>query len=96
MSYVIDRLKEPGTMRSLAVVVFGLLGVTPDDATLNGVLWLVTIGLGLVSAFMPEKKVVDAASVVEVTKTATETAVAANGAVQEARSILGMLAGKLR
>ena len=42
MRYLLDRLREPGTLRSLAVVVFALKGIVPDEALLQN---LVNIGI---------------------------------------------------
>lgn len=53
-AYVIERLSEPGTLRSLAVVVFALKGIVPDEATLQNLVNLAIFALGLISAFMKE------------------------------------------
>lgn len=56
ITYVMDRLKEPGTMRSLVWVCMSLAGLTiTDDSVAQGALFGSTI-LGLVSAARPEKK----------------------------------------
>jgi hypothetical protein len=55
MQYFLDRLKEPGTLRSLAVVLFALLGIVPDDALLQSVVSVGILVLGGWSALMPEK-----------------------------------------
>jgi hypothetical protein len=56
MRYLLERLAEPGTLRSLAVVVFALKGIVPDEATLQGVVNLAILGLGTLSALMPEQR----------------------------------------
>lgn len=84
MKYLVDRLREPGTLRSLAVVLFGLLGVTPDNSAMEGYVQIGILVLGAVSALMPEKKAetVEAEAAKAV---ATENAV--NTAVKAAQEI---------
>jgi hypothetical protein len=56
MRFLLDRLAEPGTLRSLAVIVFALKGIVPDEAMLQNLVNLGILGLGAVSALMPEYK----------------------------------------
>lgn len=56
MRYLLDRLAEPGTLRSLAVIVFALKGIVPDEAMLQNLVNVGILGLGAVSALMPEQK----------------------------------------
>lgn len=56
MRYLLDRLAEPGTLRSLAVVVFAMKGIVPDAGTIQGFVDVSILLLGLVSAAMPEGK----------------------------------------
>jgi hypothetical protein len=56
MRYLLDRLAEPGTLRSLAVIVFALKGIVPDEAMLQNLVNIGILGLGTVSALMPEHK----------------------------------------
>ena len=55
MRYLLDRLAEPGTLRSLAVVVFALKGIVPSEVLLENIVDLAILALGGVSALMPEK-----------------------------------------
>ena len=57
MQYLLARLREPGTLRSLAVVLFALLGLSPDDPRLEGAIQIAILALGTISALLPEKKV---------------------------------------
>ncbi len=56
MRYLLDRLAEPGTLRSLAVVIFALKGIVPSEAMLQDAVNLAILGLGALSALMPEQK----------------------------------------
>jgi hypothetical protein len=58
MRYLLDRLAEPGTLRSLAVVIFALKGIAPDEGTIQGFVDVAILLLGVVSALMPESKAV--------------------------------------
>ena len=96
MKYLVDRLREPGTLRSLAVVLFGLLGITPDNSAMEGYVQLGILVLGAVSALMPEKKAetvqaeaAQAVATAEAVTTAVQT-------VQEARGLVDRLRGLVR
>ena len=54
MRYLLDRLAEPGTLRSLAVVVFAIKGIVPDAGTIQGFVDVSILLLGTISALMPE------------------------------------------
>jgi len=91
MKYLLDRLKEPGTLRSLAVVLFALLGIVPDDALLQSVVSVAILALGGWSALMPEKgaqaveKIQEAATEVrQATQDAKAATTNAKGVVQQA------------
>lgn len=85
MRYLIDRLKEPGTLRSLAVVLFALLGLSPDDPRLEGAIQASILVLGILSAIIPEKSVQAAAKVENAVQTAKEIATLAVATTSEAR-----------
>jgi hypothetical protein len=55
-AYVRDRLAEPGTMRSLAVVLFAMTGAGNSQAMWEAVLYLIIAALGTYSAAKPESK----------------------------------------
>ncbi|MFC7552622.1 hypothetical protein ACFQU7_10705 [Pseudoroseomonas wenyumeiae] len=54
MRYLLDRMAEPGTLRSLAVVVFAIKGIVPDAGTIQGFVDVSILLLGTISALMPE------------------------------------------
>ena len=56
ISYLRDRLMEPGTMRSLVWVCLGVAGLDRGDGALTHYALVATVMLGLVSAFLPERK----------------------------------------
>ncbi|WP_207541193.1 hypothetical protein [Sabulicella rubraurantiaca] len=58
MHYLLDRLREPGTMRSLVWVLLSVAGLATTDEAVAHYALLGTAILGLISALMPEKKVV--------------------------------------
>jgi hypothetical protein len=55
MRYLLERLAEPGTLRSLAVMVFAIKGIVPDEGTVQGFVDVSILLLGAVSALMPER-----------------------------------------
>lgn len=85
MRYLLDRLKEPGTMRSLAVVLFALLGLTSDDARLEAAIQVAILALGTLSAVIPEKSAQAAAKIEGAVQTAKEIATIAVATTTEAR-----------
>ena len=56
IDFIQDRLSEPGTMRSLAVVLFALPGAGNSQALWEAAVYLLLALLGAVSALMPERK----------------------------------------
>ncbi|MDB5369817.1 MAG: hypothetical protein JWP20_1375 [Roseomonas sp.] len=56
MRYLLDRLAEPGTLRSLAVMVFALKGIVPDAVMIQGFVDISILLLGAASAVMPDQK----------------------------------------
>lgn len=54
--YLSDRLAEPGTMRSLAVVLFALTGAGNSQMAWEAGVYLLIAFLGAVSAARPERK----------------------------------------
>jgi hypothetical protein len=56
LSYLRDRMMEPGTMRSLVWVCLGVAGLDRSDGALTHYALVATVMLGLVSAILPEKK----------------------------------------
>ena len=56
LSYLRERMMEPGTMRSLVWVCLGLAGLDRGDGALTHYALVATVMLGLVSAILPEKK----------------------------------------
>jgi hypothetical protein len=56
IDFVRDRLSEPGTMRSLAVVLFALTGAGNSQMLWEAIVFLGIALLGAVSALMPERK----------------------------------------
>ncbi|MFT8245166.1 hypothetical protein [Roseomonas sp. BN140053] len=74
MKYLLDRAREPGTMRSLVWVLVGLMGSQATDSDVAQWAAIGTMVLGLVSALMPEKKV-DTAAVAEAVAPAAADAV---------------------
>jgi hypothetical protein len=53
-AYIRDRLAEPGTMRSLAVVLFALTGAGNSQAMWEAMIYLGIVALGMYSAGKPE------------------------------------------
>ncbi|MDQ1078019.1 hypothetical protein [Pseudoroseomonas cervicalis] len=86
MRFLVDRLREPGTLRSLAVVLFGLWGVAPSDPVVEAAIQIGIILLGLVSAVMPEKTSEAAEAVAQAAGAARETAAKAAVAASEAKA----------
>lgn len=56
MKYFLDRLAEPGTMRSLIWTLMALAGHTVTDAALAHYALSAVVVLGLISAALPEKR----------------------------------------
>ena len=56
VAYIRDRLAEPGTHRSLAIVLFAASGAGNSQAVWEAVIYLVIAGLGAYSAAKPESK----------------------------------------
>lgn len=56
IDFIRARLEEPGTHRSLAVVLFALTGAGNSQALWEAVIYLVIAGLGSWSALKPERK----------------------------------------
>ena len=56
VDFIRDRLSEPGTMRSLAVVLFALTGAGNSQMLWEAIVFLGIALLGAVSALMPERK----------------------------------------
>lgn len=65
MNYLLARLNEPGTMRSLAVVIWGVMGAAPDDPRIEVTSYVLMALLGLWSALKPETKTVLASTVID-------------------------------
>lgn len=55
LSYLRDRLAEPGTMRSLVWVCLSLAGLDAGETAVTHVALLCSLGLGVVSALLPER-----------------------------------------
>jgi hypothetical protein len=55
MRYLLDRLAEPGTLRSLALMAFATKGIVPDEATVSGFVDVAILLLGAASAMMPDR-----------------------------------------
>ena len=62
MRFLLDRLAEPGTLRSLAVMAFALKGIVPDEATVTGFVDVSILLLGILSALMPDRAAAPAAT----------------------------------
>ena len=56
IDFVRARLSEPGTARSLAVVLFALTGAGNSEAAWEAAVYLAIAALGAISAAMPERK----------------------------------------
>lgn len=56
LHYIRDRLSEPGTMRSLVVVIVGIQIGATADAMIEALTGVALVVLGAISAAMPEKK----------------------------------------
>lgn len=56
LSYLRDRLMEPGTMRSLVWVCLGVAGLDRGDGALTHYALVATVLLGVASALLPERK----------------------------------------
>ena len=54
IEFIQDRLSEPGTHRSLAVVLFAISGAGNSQALWEAVIYLVIAALGAWSALRPE------------------------------------------
>lgn len=55
VGYLQDRLREPGSMRSLCVVLFALRGQVIDAQLLGAMVDVAIIALGAVSFLRPER-----------------------------------------
>jgi hypothetical protein len=56
IDYLRDRLAEPGTMRSLIWVCLSTAGLDRGDTAVTHYALVAGVMLGLVSAFLPERK----------------------------------------
>ena len=56
LSYLRDRLAEPGTMRSLIWVCLSTAGLDRGDTAVTHYALVAGVMLGLISAFLPEPK----------------------------------------
>ena len=56
ISYLRDRMMEPGTMRSLVWVCLGVAGLDRGDGALTHYALVATVMLGVASALLPEQK----------------------------------------
>lgn len=56
VDFIRDRLAEPGTHRSLAVVLFALSGAGNSQALWEAAIYLLIAALGAYSAAKPERK----------------------------------------
>lgn len=56
LDFIRDRLAEPGTMRSLAVVLFAMTGAGNSQMLWEAAVYLAIAALGAISALMPERK----------------------------------------
>lgn len=56
VDYLRDRLAEPGTMRSLVVVVVGIQQGASAASLVDHIVALALVAIGAVSALMPERK----------------------------------------
>ena len=56
LSYLRDRLMEPGTMRSLVWVCLGVAGLDRGDGAVTHYALVATVMLGVASALLPERK----------------------------------------
>jgi hypothetical protein len=54
--YLQDRLAEPGTMRSLVWVCLSVAGLDAGDTVVTNAALVASLGLGVVSALLPERK----------------------------------------
>ena len=87
LRYLLDRMKEPGSIRSLVLVLFLVRGQVADDAQMQAITDLVLVGLGLVSFWIPE-----ASTKVESPPPASE---AADSTVDDAKQALADVQAKL-
>ena len=56
LSYLRDRVAEPGTMRSVIWVCLSTAGLDRGDTAVTHYALVAGVMLGLVSAFLPERK----------------------------------------
>ena len=56
LDFIRDRLSEPGTHRSIAVVLFAITGAGNSEDLWMSVVYLAIAVLGAISAAMPERK----------------------------------------
>ena len=56
VDYLRDRLAEPGTMRSLVVVILGVQQGASAASMVDHIVALALVAIGAVSALMPERK----------------------------------------
>ena len=56
IDFIRDRLAEPGTHRSIAVVLFALTGAGNSQMLWEAAVYLAIAALGAISAAMPERK----------------------------------------
>lgn len=73
VSYLLARLKEPGTLRSLVWVLMSVAGLSVTDSDVAQFTLLASTLLGAISAAMPEKST-QAAEVVARASTAAQAA----------------------
>jgi hypothetical protein len=87
MKYVLDRLREPGTMRSLIWVLLSVAGYATTEAEVAQYALMATALLGMVSALLPEKSTKAAEKVEQAATTAQVAATTAASAVNEVASV---------
>lgn len=56
LEYLRDRLNEPGTLRSLVVVLVGIHSGASAEGMVDHIVALGLVALGAISAAMPERK----------------------------------------
>ncbi|RKK04817.1 hypothetical protein EBE87_20260 [Pseudoroseomonas wenyumeiae] len=80
-------------MRSLAVVLFALLGLAPDDPRMEMAIQIGILALGGISALLPEKSTKAAETVEQAANTAQVAASTAAATVREVARVTDNVAG---
>lgn len=93
MRYILDRLREPGTMRSAIWVLLSVAGYATTDAEVAQYALMASAILGFISAALPEKSSKAADKVERAAVTAREASDLAVSAAQEAKAVTSQAAG---